>query len=352
MDYHGGMATADLFSNPISKRFIKLAYQGRQQAIRVPFLALHFALGKLRSKQPPSLAVVKNIETSYRKLLSLDIENAMSGVYPLSALHKPGIMDHLKVLPEALRQVPGTIKRVQNNDFKDLPEDDDLSGFPPYYRRNFHWQTDGYLSRKSAAVYDLQTDWLFVGAVNAMRRQVIPPIKKLCDAENIKAPKILDVGSGTGQTLEALKETFPDGNLVGCDLSPHYVEHAKENRSPGIFFQVANGEKLPFADGEFDVTTSTFLFHECPNKVRRNIISEMKRVTRKGGLTVLADSIQKNDSETVVPALTNFSEDYHEPYYKEYLTDPLEEILREMGYKDIGKERHFLAKVVVGTKPI
>ena len=344
------MATAEPFYQPIRDRLITLAYQGRQQAIRVPFLALHLALGKLRSRQPPSLAVIKNIEESYRKLLKLDIDNALGGVYPFSALHKPGIIDHLKVLPEALRQVPGAVKRVQKNDFKDLPDDGNLDTYPPYYRRNFHWQTDGYLSKKSAAVYDLQTDWLFVGAVNAMRRQVIPAMKVYCENNHLKTPNILDVACGTGQTLESLKETFPAATLVGCDLSPHYVEHAKENRSSGIFFQVANGEKLPFADGEFDITTSTFLFHECPNKVRRNIVSEMKRVTRKGGLTVLADSIQRIDSETVVPALMNFAEDYHEPYYKEYLDDPLEEILKSAGYNDVEKERHFLAKVVVGRK--
>ena len=342
------MATQAPIRNPIKCRFIKLAYQGRQQALRLPFLALHIALGKLRSRQPPSLAVINNIEKSYKKLLEIDVENGLEGIYPLSTLHKPGIHEHLKALPEALRQLPGAIKRVRQSNFKDLPPNEDLGNYPPYYRRNFHWQTDGYLSAKSASVYDLQTDWLFVGAVNAMRRQVIPPMKRFWKESDKKSLRILDVACGTGQTLRALHATWPHAQLVGCDLSPHYIEHARQQCSKGIVLQVSNGEEMPYEDGEFDIITSTFLFHECPNKVRRKILDEMKRVTKKGGLVVVADSIQKIDSETVVPALKNFADDYHEPYYKEYLEDPLEELFASIGLKGIEKERHFLAKVVCG----
>ena len=35
--------------------------------------------------------------------------------------------------------------------------------FPDYYLQNFHWQTDGWLSTRSAASYEYTTESLFSG---------------------------------------------------------------------------------------------------------------------------------------------------------------------------------------------
>ena len=43
--------------------------------------------------------------------------------------------------------------------------------------RNFHHQTDGYLSDFSASIYDLQVEILFNGSADSMRRRIIKPIK-------------------------------------------------------------------------------------------------------------------------------------------------------------------------------
>jgi hypothetical protein len=42
--------------------------------------------------------------------------------------------------------------------------------YPDYYRQTFHFQTDGWLSAQSAAVYETSTETLFVG------RQVRGPV--------------------------------------------------------------------------------------------------------------------------------------------------------------------------------
>ena len=42
--------------------------------------------------------------------------------------------------------------------------------YPEYFLQHFHWQTDGYLSRKSAELYDYQVEALFAGTTDAMRR--------------------------------------------------------------------------------------------------------------------------------------------------------------------------------------
>ena len=48
--------------------------------------------------------------------------------------------------------------------------------YPEYYLQNFHYQTDGWLSSRSARVYDYQVESLFLGTADAMRRQALPGI--------------------------------------------------------------------------------------------------------------------------------------------------------------------------------
>ena len=51
-----------------------------------------------------------------------------------------------------------------------------------------------------------------------------------------------------------------------------------------------NAERMPFGDGLFDAVTSVFLFHELPAKAQRNVLREIARVLRPGGLLVICDS--------------------------------------------------------------
>ena len=55
----------------------------------------------------------------------------------------------------------------------------DLSAFPDYYLRNFHYQTGGYLSERSAKLYDQQVEVLFIGSADAMRRQALVAHRRL-----------------------------------------------------------------------------------------------------------------------------------------------------------------------------
>lgn len=75
------------------------------------------------------------------------------------------------------------------------------SKYPKYYLQNFHYQTDGWLSQRSAIIYDYQVESLFLGMADAMRRQVVPfftsYIKELKGQGRAESDiKILDVATG------------------------------------------------------------------------------------------------------------------------------------------------------------
>ncbi|HXC79105.1 MAG TPA: class I SAM-dependent methyltransferase [Candidatus Acidoferrum sp.] len=101
----------------------------------------------------------------------------------------------------------------------------------------------------------------------------------LADLKLIRG-KVLDVGCGAGAVAKAVKTARPDLEVYGCDLSRSALSIASASPS-AVDLRLATGERLPFADGEFDfVWIFDVLEHvESPEQVLR----EVARVLRPGG---------------------------------------------------------------------
>ena len=235
----------------------------------------------------------------------------------------------------------------------------DKVGYPEYYLQNFHYQTDGYLSDMSANLYDLQVEILFNGAADAMRRRILAPLKQGLQAfADVPAQqlKVLDVACGTGRALRMLRSTLPKASLHGTDLSPAYLRKANQSLSEisGELPQLlqANAEELPYQDNYFHGLTSVFLFHELPAAARQNVINEAYRVLQPGGVLVICDSMQATDSPEFQPMMNNFPAIFHEPYYRHYANDNLEERLTSAGFINIEVENYFVSKYWTAYKPV
>ncbi len=105
---------------------------------------------------------------------------------------------------------------------------------------------------------------------------------------------ILEVGSGTGVITHHLHEW---GNLsvFGVDISPERILFAKEYDTKS-YFSVANGLKLPFSDGCFDITCCHYYLMWVSSPI--DAVAEMARVTKTGGhIVVMAepDYSKRND---------------------------------------------------------
>jgi ubiquinone/menaquinone biosynthesis C-methylase UbiE len=111
----------------------------------------------------------------------------------------------------------------------------------------------------------------------------------LCEALDIRAgQKVLDVAAGNGNVSLAAARRFCD--VVATDYVPALLERARERAAAerlAMTFQEADAEALPFADGSFDVVTSTFGVMFTPDQERA--ASEMVRVCRRGGKIGLAN---------------------------------------------------------------
>ncbi|MEO0971253.1 MAG: methyltransferase domain-containing protein, partial [Cyanobacteria bacterium J06639_18] len=140
------------------------------------------------------------------------------------------------------------------------------------------------------------------------------------------------------------------------DLSPTYLRKANQLLSeiPGELPQLlqANAEELPYLDNYFHAVTSVFLFHELPGPVRQSVIEESFRVTKPGGTFIICDSIQMSDSPRMQPIMENFSETFHEPYYRNYIADDLMERLHKAGFGSVDIQVHLMSKYLIARKPV
>src|SRR5262249_13840517 len=157
------------------------------------------------------------------------------------------------------------------------------------------------------------------------RRQVIPPVTRFLAQQGGGAARLLDVACGTGRTLLQLAKAQPRLWLTGLDLSPYYLQFAREllRDVEDVSLIAENAEQLPFVDGYFDVVTSVFLFHELPRAARRRVLAEAARVLRPGGLLVLLDSGQHSESPELDHFAHWFARHFHEPYIGDYTGDEL-----------------------------
>lgn len=264
-----------------------------------------------------------------------------------------GIEDHISRLRAMLADIPGTIQRQKEKRFDTAAGTDDANALPSYFRQDFHFQTGGYLSAESARLYDVQVETLFSGSAFAMRRQALGPIADFMRGRDQRTVSLLDVACGTGRFLREVRRAYPAMQLTGLDLSRTYLDeaagHLKGHRA--VTWLEANAEAMPLKDQSQDLVTAIFLFHELPPAVRRTVIGEIARVLKPGGLFVFIDSLQRGDRAGGWDGfLDGFPERFHEPFYRHYIIDDLDEAFTRSGLSPVATWPAFLSKVMVRTK--
>lgn len=351
----------------MAETLTKLAYQTFQQSKSYFGLAHKTLSSQLlnfvapppepHKTKPVPAEILLKIQQKLNDLIDQDWQDAERGVYPTSLLFDNPWEDFFRYYPMVWLDMPKIWDRAHSRRYQDFSKHIKTTGYPSYYLQNFHHQTDGYLSDLSANLYDLQVEILFNGSADAMRRRVLPPLKRSLLAaghtpqDNLR---VLDVACGTGRTLKMLRGMLPEASLFGVDLSPAYLRKANQllSENLGELPQLiqANAEKMPYVDNYFQATTCVFLFHELPASARQNVIDECYRVTQPGGTFVICDSIQVADSPEFEVLMENFPAMFHEPYYRHYTTDDLTARLQQAGFATVDTEVHFMSKYWIAHK--
>lgn len=349
--------------NEASKTLFRARYAAAQ-GVRAAWYGANYQAAKRRSAgfnrpgeapfKPDRKPDAGALRKAYFELFRQDLINVESGLYPMPRDVR------LRDLPRALKSARAFQKDVSEVDRRRVSRDGvevrdiaDADRFPTYYRQNFHYQTDGWLSDESAEIYDTQVEALFTGSAGAMRRAALAEIARELQGRDQREVRLLDLACGTGRFLSELLRAYPRLNARGLDLSPNYTAKARRAVKPWPHVEIVEGagEAMPFKDTSLDIVVSIYLFHELPPKIRPQVIAEVARVLKPGGLFVFADSLQFGDNEGLDGFLEYFPEGFHEPYYKGYLSYDFAPVMAGAGLEAERETLAFLTKVKTWRKP-
>lgn len=249
-------------------------------------------------------------------------------------------VDHLNRFVLILKDLKVFLARKDSKESHDLSKIPFKENYPEYFQRNYHYQTDGYFSIESAARYDHQIEFLFLGTAHIMRKVAYSMLAKHLKGNE----KILEFGAGSGTSGDQFKQLFPYTQLDLLDPSHAYLEYAQQTY-PGSFHKVIPGFIENFVSKEkYDLIFSCFIMHEIPVKYWDAAVTNIKLSLKPQGYLLIIDSQQNCDKPEHQFALDQFAEDFFEPYFEEFRQNSLEEYYEKQGFKLIAKEEVLFSK--------
>lgn len=120
-----------------------------------------------------------------------------------------------------------------------------------------------------------------LGGLPGARMQILRHLRHL------NGGSLLEVGIGDGENVALLPRSL---RIAGIDIAERPLSACRDRYCErGLFLALAEGENIPFADHAFDAVLSVggFNFYSDPERA----LKEMARVTRPGGLVVVADEL-------------------------------------------------------------
>jgi hypothetical protein len=108
------------------------------------------------------------------KLFLRDLANVEAGIYPLPVDHDGSLFALIRRSRFFFDDLPNIHRRREERAHSEVLNETTRGIRPRYYLQNFHYQSGGWLTEKSAELYDTQVEILFNGSANAVRRQALP----------------------------------------------------------------------------------------------------------------------------------------------------------------------------------
>jgi tRNA threonylcarbamoyl adenosine modification protein (Sua5/YciO/YrdC/YwlC family) len=149
----------------------------------------------------------------------------------------------------------------------------------------FHFDPDTYfdLIRSEIPAYDALQD-------------------EIAAASGDRAGRILDLGTGTGETARRLLSRHPESQLVGIDESASMVEVARSRLPAGrVTLEVSRLED-PLPVGPFSLVASALCVHHLDPEGKASLFARVREVLEPGGRFVLGDVVVPEDrSDATTP---------------------------------------------------
>lgn len=134
--------------------------------------------------------------------------------------------------------------------------------------------------RLHAPIYDA-TRWSFLFG----RRSLIKMIP-----DSSQAPRILEIGCGTGSNIQHLKNKFPDAKIVGVDISENMLSAARKNFSHyfNVRFQNHHYGSETLSTAPFDIILLSYSLTMMGNETE-SILKSINQNLKPGGWLAIVD---------------------------------------------------------------
>ncbi len=149
--------------------------------------------------------------------------------------------------------------------------------------------------------------------------QIMPILKFVKDGDSF-----LDVGCGSGTTLDALKALKKEVKYKGTDFIEHRIEWLKKTY-PDNEFSVGDARKLDEPDRSWDIVWSRHVVDHLGSF--EEAIDEHCRVAKKYVICVLWMSFAEGDEHLIKPIVENgkvFPDEWTNQYSRDLVNDYLE----------------------------
>jgi tRNA (cmo5U34)-methyltransferase len=149
----------------------------------------------------------------------------------------------------------------------------------------FHWEPEGYA---------------------ALMREEVPDYERLQDAaaaaSGRDASRILELGTGTGETARRMLARHPRAPLVGIDASEAMLEQARAALPPARADLRLGRLEDPLPEGPFDLVVAVLVVHHLDGPGKADLFARVAAVLVPGGRFVLGDLVIPEDpADTVTP---------------------------------------------------
>ena len=157
----------------------------------------------------------------------------------------------------------------------------------------YHWDPDSYL---------------------ALMHEEVPDYERLQEetsaAAGTDARRVLELGTGTGETARRVLARNPAAILVGLDASGDMLEQARKTL-PADRVDLRIGDLSdPLPDGPFGVVFSALTVHHLDGPGKADLFRRVATVLSPGGRLVIGDVVVPEDPSDVV---TPIDADYDKP---------------------------------------
>jgi len=139
-----------------------------------------------------------------------------------------------------------------------------------------------------------------------LMRSEVPAYEELQDVvaratAGVEARRMLELGTGTGETARRVLAVHPGAELVGIDASGDMLTVARE--AVGGDLRVARLEE-PLPEGPFDVVFSALAVHHLDGPGKQDLFARVAAAIRPGGRFVLGDVVVPERPEDAIAPLT------------------------------------------------